>query len=209
MRCDACFLHICCCFFVSIHTPTWGVTGRGWFKSLFNDVSIHTPTWGVTLKKCPLSSLMEFQSTHLHEVWQISRIVTPLLLCFNPHTYMRCDCERVHPTTGLRVSIHTPTWGVTRRQLHDYFEFLVSIHTPTWGVTWHGICPCCWIDVSIHTPTWGVTYRIVNLTFKYSFQSTHLHEVWRCQHAHSCRWYGVSIHTPTWGVTYVSTWRIK
>ena len=32
-------------------------------------VSIHTPTWGVTGKAVYLLSINEFQSTHLHEVW--------------------------------------------------------------------------------------------------------------------------------------------
>ena len=34
-----------------------------------------------------------------------------------------------------RVSIHTPTWGVTDEQELEPFEEYVSIHTPTWGVT--------------------------------------------------------------------------
>ena len=34
---------------------------------------------------------------------------------FNPHTYMRCDLEREYLDKVQEVSIHTPTWGVTRR----------------------------------------------------------------------------------------------
>ena len=56
-------------FQVSIHTPTWGVTGR----------------WNIDIRK------RRFQSTHLHEVWQ--RVLNKRFLPnrFNPHTYMRCD----------------------------------------------------------------------------------------------------------------------
>ena len=35
--------------FVSIHTPTWGVTYFSDTLFLLDNVSIHTPTWGVTI----------------------------------------------------------------------------------------------------------------------------------------------------------------
>ena len=125
--------------YVSIHTPTWGVTHRGNRKRRQTNVSIHTPTWGVT---CPNSEMNQcftvsihtptwgvtissfvwllyhmFQSTHLHEVWHLNFIVmekqvlfqsthlhevwltvsgwNSCLVCFNPHTYMRCDLSEV------------------------------------------------------------------------------------------------------------------
>ena len=76
---------------------------------------------------------------------------------FNPHTYMRCDhwCYACFPVRS--VSIHTPTWGVTRSFYYDYERTFVSIHTPTWGVTF----------VNLFTPACLSV-----------FQSTHLHEVW-------------------------------
>ena len=77
-------------------------------------------------------------------------------VCFNPHTYMRCDSNRSPPLCVLRVSIHTPTWGVTMRMPRGRAKMLVSIHTPTWGVT-----PAYRDSVAVHL-----------------FQSTHLHEVW-------------------------------
>ena len=79
----------------------------------FSGVSIHTPTWGVTIVIFPLTRLRMFQSTHLHEVWQVFTqafnatamfqsthlhevwpwisLVLSIIICFNPHTYMRCD----------------------------------------------------------------------------------------------------------------------
>ena len=80
------------------------------------------------------SGLTSFQSTHLHEVWL--RLCTYLraLKCFNPHTYMRCDA------------------------------IIPSISS--------------FRNVSIHTPTWGVTPHYTNLGISGAFQSTHLHEVW-------------------------------
>ena len=102
-----------------------------------------------------------------------------------------------------KVSIHTPTWGVTKRNQRREIAREVSIHTPTWGVTkflhssrlllkfqsthLHEV----WLDdvpfltenfaVSIHTPTWGVTSTTVTSTINAKFQSTHLHEVWHYQ----------------------------
>ena len=103
-----------------------------------------------------------------------------------------------------KVSIHTPTKGVTWYLLrlipisssfnphtHEGCDIMllfirlaveVSIHTPTKGVT-HSLCAfSCLLRVSIHTPTKGVTL------------------VWCSSHSVSL----VSIHTPTKGVTRLS-----
>ena len=60
-----------------------------------------------------------------------------------------------------KVSIHTPTKGVTKVDLPAIVVFLVvSIHTPTKGVT-SGTLPGGGSDsVSIHTPTKGVTLNL-------------------------------------------------
>ena len=76
------------------------------------------------------------------------------------------------------VSIHTPTWGVTINRMNNEFNARVSIHTPTWGVTWIRNSIHSSSVVSIHTPTWGVTSVVWPNTLSSTFQSTHLHEVW-------------------------------
>ena len=124
---------------------------------------------------------------------------------FNPHTYMRCDVGRRCNKWSIKVSIHTPTWGVT------HYPELQQEHQ----------------SVSIHTPTWGVTKRRQFPNNEPRFQSTHLHEVWRYKYygryvnesfnPHTymrCdeiitkihRLFLVSIHTPTWGVTIFNNW---
>ena len=125
--------------------------------------------------------MVKFQSTHLHEVW---------LVC--------CCCVWY----DFLVSIHTPTWGVTRTTYKITNSIKVSIHTPTWGVTQNAQKRQSTVEVSIHTPTWGVTHeaaekRLLNLLF----QSTHLHEVWQHCLCLVISELMVSIHTPTWGVT--------
>ena len=170
----------------------------------------------------PASQYWLFQSTHLHEVWRLHKDSIEDIESFNPHTYMRCDFDvraeypnflRFNPHTYMRcdpfefllfltlkVSIHTPTWGVTTGKsvkhwcvtvsIHtptwgvtvnkDYYERLlkVSIHTPTWGVTCRDDRSPKKLPVSIHTPTWGVTVQPTNHCQTIMFQSTHLHEVW-------------------------------
>ena len=143
-------------------------------------VSIHTPTWGVTISSWTISVGKEFQSTHLHEVWRQRSLHIPPTISFNPHTYMRCDKHYANLPTYNKVSIHTPTWGVTKRRKSRQRDNHVSIHTPTWGVTLETVYTAGKYLVSIHTPTWGVTGSA------------------ECVVAGG----KVSIHTPTWGVTF-------
>ena len=56
-----------------------------------------------------------------------------------------------------KVSIHTPTKGVTKEHGEWWLPDAVSIHTPTKGVTHYQQTSGQKINVSIHTPTKGVT----------------------------------------------------
>ena len=160
MRCDVAEWNSAVIQAVSIHTPTWGVTFvlQNLYLSTF--VSIHTPTWGVTVCNRKRTYQYKFQSTHLHEVWQLLgtnsstgnefqsthlhevwpgyTIIELELACFNPHTYMRCDIGGMTQYIEFDVSIHTPTWGVTVASVISEIVNVVSIHTPTWGVTFVG-----------------------------------------------------------------------
>ena len=77
--------------------------------------------------------------------------------CFNPHSRMGSDKLIPLSSIIIKVSIHTPAWGVTlpggmnpsgegsfnphsrmgsdRNVNHARKRQLVSIHTPAWGVT--------------------------------------------------------------------------
>ena len=117
MRCDYSGCWYVWCFCVSIHTPTWGVTCRRQFRGLY--------LW--------------FQSTHLHEVWLNLPLMLLYKLSFNPHTYMRCDTTVIsrYPLIVLFQSTHLHE--VWPRLMVAMIMVKVSIHTPTWGVT--PICP--------------------------------------------------------------------
>ena len=83
----------------------------------------------------PSTSGVSFQSTHPRRVWRLIRPILILIVSFNPHTHAGCDlwtyyylwlwcCFNPHTHAGCdktnqtsidinRVSIHTPTQGVT------------------------------------------------------------------------------------------------
>ena len=120
-----------------------------------------------------------FQSTHPRRVWQ------PTL---NAIVY-ECKVSIHTPTKGVtngnwrtiadsRVSIHTPTKGVTRQWQAAFLLDFVSIHTPTKGVTDGRFRHSRILQVSIHTPTKGVTHKICNDHYRNEFQSTHPRRVW-------------------------------
>ena len=57
------------------------------------------------------------------------------LVSFNPHTHEGCDDASSKLDNMQKVSIHTPTKGVTDVKVCVIALERVSIHTPTKGVT--------------------------------------------------------------------------
>ena len=62
---------------------------------------------------------------------------------------------------------------MTHQEDVDYNLLRVSIHTPTKGVTLGERLLCMTVKVSIHTPTKGVTMQDRLDSVKFQFQSTH------------------------------------
>ena len=144
--------------------------------------------------------------------------------CFNPHTHAGCDhFSQIVQSECFKVSIHTPTQGVTPNfslindkkgfnpHTHagcdwstkgwEYFK-TVSIHTPTQGVTQVSSYGNVRSLVSIHTPTQGVTIGNGRLFYATNSFNPHTHAGCDCcQHKVSIAYGYVSIHTPTQGVT--------
>ena len=169
--------------YVSIHTPTQGVTllplVLGLISLCFNphthagcdeaqqvlnkylDVSIHTPTQGVTSDMFGLAERMLFQSTHPRRVWRSSAIwpkscwirfqsthprrVWLILIfsvvlngSFNPHTHAGCDIRATEYLQRWKVSIHTPTQGVTSKCLPSIYSYKFQSTHPrrVWRIIW-------------------------------------------------------------------------
>ena len=122
---------------VSIHTPTQGVTEVKCFTSESKIVSIHTPTQGVTQYSGSDFPYIRFQSTHPRRVWLIRTVTILQHISFNPHTHAGCDLivivdsikEEFQSTHPRRVCLELP---------EDLTGIVVSIHTPTQGVTQDG-----------------------------------------------------------------------
>ena len=168
--------------------------------------------------------MVKFQSTHLHEVWLFLTINGKRLKVFqSTHLHEVWPFLLFFHYCSIYVSIHTPTWGVTRKLERTFLCWLVSIHTPTWGVTrWghlhnirrkfqsthlHEVWPECalFLDMGLgfqSTHLHEVWHYLSDKTVSgLMFQSTHLHEVWLPYFDDLGPIGVVSIHTPTWGVT--------
>ena len=92
MRCDLSNITSKSFPWVSIHTPTWGVTSHVIFALSSFSVSIHTPTWGVTLlHSCSWCMHLGFNPHTYMRCDTFSGLSRMFRLRFNPHTYMRCD----------------------------------------------------------------------------------------------------------------------
>ena len=169
---------------------------------------------------------MNNASIHIHprRVWRNRPPRLDAIRCFNPHTHAGCDQNKVLLNSRLKVSIHTPTQGVT---ISHYFCFILTLcfnpHTHagcdfegnddtgnpySFNPHTHAGCDHPYQKsnqsevVSIHTPTQGVTSLSTLLSARQWFQSTHPRRVWpyTAQLRQSCKM--VSIHTPTQGVTF-------
>ena len=84
----------------------------------------------------------------------------------------------------------------------------ISIHTPTRGVTVSCIRSCSLRNISIHTPTRGVTQSHIFHRADRLFQSTLPQGEWPSSAKVEMTDWSISIHTPTRGVTSctVTTW---
>ena len=187
-------------FRVSIHTPTQGVTSFTAVTLQVGEVSIHTPTQGVTKLRLLCFGSSWFQSTHPRRVWLRSpdRISSP-------SKFQSTHPRRVWRTATWyllfsRVSIHTPTQGVTPgRSIKSSMCRFQSTHPRR---VWHSPLwyPRLSMPVSIHTPTQGVTNITIRTGSIHSF-NPHTHA--GCDNFDLIDMFDfrVSIHTPTQGVT--------
>ena len=140
----------------------------------------------------------------------------------NPHTHAGCDNRYKCNYTRRRVSIHTPTQGVTKLRLLCFgSSWFQSTHPRrVWPSCWllciilikfqsthpRRVWPSCWLLCIILIKFQSTHPRRVwlrspdRISSPSKFQSTHPRRVWR-----TATWYllfsRVSIHTPTQGVT--------
>ena len=116
---------------VSIHTPTKGVTQSYFLYHVSEKVSIHTPTKGVTYVILLFRFGFLCFNPHTHE--GCDRFLLYVLLLpgsFNPHTHEGCDDLLTFSWDFCKVSIHTPTKGVTSNLVClSLLKFCFNPHT--------------------------------------------------------------------------------
>ena len=179
--CDSKSSISCLIFWVSIHTPTKGVTTNQTNRDIAEQFQSTHPRRVWPRTETSFRSLLLFQSTHPRRVWH------------DPATYGVAYCwfQSTHPrrvwlyevllvSPGWHVSIHTPTKGVTQRYPRDIEQCKFQSTHPR--RVWHDI----------------ISRKIVEVVF----QSTHPRRVWLLCCSNQSSWGGVSIHTPTKGVTF-------
>ena len=121
---------------------------------------------------------------------------------FNPHTHAGCDNRYKCNYTRRRVSIHTPTQGVTlsSHRVDDHYQFQ-STHPRR---VWHSLVfPFDKTKEFQSTHPRRVWLRSPDrISSPSKFQSTHPRRVWPVCVTEMRDVLHVSIHTPTQGVTY-------
>ena len=90
-------------------------------------ISIHTPTRGVTVVNSNLEMQVVFQSTLPQGEWHLFRIAPSRIKYFNPHSHKGSDLIWSSVIDIGQISIHTPTRGVTSYNLCGlYFPLFQS-----------------------------------------------------------------------------------
>ena len=99
-------------------------------------ISIHTPTQGVTDTGFKTSPWYPDFNPHSHagSDYTVFNDRT-YVLHFNPHSHAGSDTIALSLFNMQRISIHTPTQGVTLFPVTIQNIHSISIHTPTQGVT--------------------------------------------------------------------------
>ena len=137
--CDAAYLAVIPsinCFNPHTHEGCDVLQNAEW---AYNTVSIHTPTKGVTPFALPLQGVRLCFNPHTHEGCdKVFMSASSTIASFNPHTHEGCD------TSSLETSFSASSFNPHTHEGCDISDLAafssglcVSIHTPTKGVT------CC------------------------------------------------------------------
>ena len=129
----------------------------------------------------PDCGTLEFQLTHLYEMWHDLTVSSVNSTHFNSHISMRCD-QLISALYDVSkpISTHTSLWDVTKTMIENNIQFFISTHTSLWDVTWNG-------------------QTMLNSDV---FQLTHLYEMWLDMLLQSNLKFGaISTHTSLWDVT--------
>ena len=165
---------------VSIHTPTKGVTRRPRNYRVWGFVSIHTPTKGVTTHFCiVVYFLLVSIHTPTKGVTSLTTLGSIIIVCFNPHTHEGCDRRSGWMWLGQsRFNPHTHE-GCD----HTYEQVVTA--EKSFNPHTHEGCDCTAMHRSGNEPSFNPhTHEGCDLMDRQygkpqQFQSTHPRRVWR------------------------------
>ena len=118
-----------------------------------------------------------FQSTHPHGVRLVHQGFPGFFACFNPRTRTGCDLPENICGYNVRVSIHAPARGATKRLCHFGQRQSVSIHAPARGATQTVDGADYYLQFQSTHPHGVRLYRPEYYKTEGKFQSTHPHGV--------------------------------
>ena len=142
-----------------------------------------------------------FQSTHPRRVWHRRCNINIIVMSFNPHTHAGCDEEVKNANKVDRVSIHTPTQGVTIPPSPYCREILFQSTHPRRVWLLPVIAVTLIKGFNPHTHAGCDKSDVHQSIIPIMFQSTHPRRVWLLLMVYTIGKRKVSIHTPTQGVT--------
>ena len=145
-------------------------------------ISIHTPTRGVTIQQVfPAALLHQFQSTLPQGEWPFWFAKPKISFYFNPHSHKGSDGDYGGEHSDDDISIHTPTRGVTISRWAPRITTLnFNPHSHKGSDETKGVFLRSVIHISIHTPTRGVTFIWDLYNASNLFQSTLPQGEWLC-----------------------------
>ena len=158
---------------ISTHTPAWGVTKRLHIDIFYLCISTHTPAWGVT-ENNGVVSISHFDFNSHARVGRDVEIGgdTTNLQNFNSHARVGRDAKSRSLNRQLKISTHTPAWGVTFSAdfINVFFDFNSHARVGRDALL---SCSFQFLQISTHTPAWGVTAAAVVRTLRTSNFNSH------------------------------------
>ena len=119
---------------------------------------------------------------------------------FNSRSRVGSDVLRGQTAAAMRVSIHAPAWGATRRMQGVLLRLGVSIHAPAWGATRRHCTPPAKARFQFTLPRGERPARPATTSIASGFNSRS--RVGSDLYAAFCEAADVvSIHAPAWGAT--------
>ena len=143
-------------YFISTHTPAWGMNVSFWQPMKDNQRFQPTPRMGIDcIHPCTLCYVTI--STHT-PVWGWTTDCLTLMQTgthFNPHPRMGMNNYWIGNYPISYISTHTPVWGWTSAIIFCPSSVSISTHTPVWGWTNVNDAPALAAMLFQPTPPYG------------------------------------------------------